>query len=491
MRDMILARDRGPSPRVRGNPVRRDYPDVAEGSIPACAGKPGDDTTGTAIAGVHPRVCGETQGEPVEYAERPGPSPRVRGNPGREHESVRAVGSIPACAGKPWRCGRPAGWRRVHPRVCGETRARPTGARRPSRRPSGPSPRVRGNRRPAAQTRGCPGSIPACAGKPRTLTVFAEDAVGPSPRVRGNPAGGRSASRPAWSIPACAGKPGCAAPRLRSGRVHPRVCGETERERVRERLEPGPSPRVRGNPDPGRTRRRMGGSIPACAGKPQLRQMDARRAGVHPRVCGETTPVCRRPPIGRGPSPRVRGNLRNRSRASASHRSIPACAGKPAHLPRPDGAGRVHPRVCGETVGDEVPLEGVEGPSPRVRGNPVAYARRAAWVGSIPACAGNLFQPDPCPNCGGSIPACAGKPSARGAASAFARVHPRVCGETLATMMLCSGPRGPSPRVRGNLTAVGDAVAVAGSIPACAGKPRSWVMHRRPVGSIPACAGKP
>ena len=198
---------------------------------------------------VHPRVCGETRGRWWRSSFGSGPSPRVRGNPELAGAHAVACGSIPACAGKPGvgrRRGRKVG---VHPRVCGETFTRP----RTWITQSGPSPRVRGNhpqRQPATEH---PGSIPACAGKPRGEMKDQEE-------------------------------PG----------VHPRVCGETFTRPRTWITQSGPSPRVRGNHPQRQPATEHPGSIPACAGKPRGEMKDQEEPGVHPRVCGETVaPRCR------------------------------------------------------------------------------------------------------------------------------------------------------------------------------------------------------
>ena len=51
---------------------------------------------------------------------------------------------------------------------------------------------------------------------------------------------------------------------------------------------------------------------------------------VYPRACGGTTLVCRCPPIGRGLSPRVRGNLLKFVFVDGPDGSIPARAGEPS-----------------------------------------------------------------------------------------------------------------------------------------------------------------
>ena len=275
---------RGPSPRVRGNPSRWRGRCGKRGSIPACAGKPTRLRQPDSGDRVHPRVCGETPPSDDAHRSNLGPSPRVRGNPMQRVSGPSSCGSIPACAGKPRICSVVVSGMRVHPRVCGETQGKVS----PRFRLTGPSPRVRGNRRRPLHHRPHAGSIPACAGKPR--------------RPRG---------------------------RIGAPRVHPRVCGETVPSSARTNSPRGPSPRVRGNLDCGFRARGADGSIPACAGKPPTRPDTSRRSWVHPRVCGETRLSWSGPASAAGPSPRVRGNLRHRLAARACVGSIPACAGKP------------------------------------------------------------------------------------------------------------------------------------------------------------------
>ena len=71
----------------------------------------------------------------------------------------------------------------------------------------------------------------------------------------------------------------------------------------------------------------------------------------------------------------------------------------------------------------------------------------------------------------GSIPACAGEPFVRWARVANDRVYPRVCGGTASGRRRHHRLKGLSPRVRGNLYHAGQAGAIRGSIPACAGEP--------------------
>ena len=234
---------------------------------------------------VHPRVCGEAT-TPLRCLTRwAGPSPRVRGSPGQPAPRDAGRRSIPACAGKPRVRSRRTARLWVHPRVCGEARFR----RQRRRRPSGPSPRVRGSRHRA----------PA-------LDLF----VG--------------------SIPACAGKPGATGTPRTDLRVHPRVCGEAPLPPVPDGMVRGPSPRVRGSPRPAASSRPSSRSIPACAGKPRRTQILNTMVRVHPRVCGEAVAAAMSAADATGPSPRVRGSRVAKTRPLAHRGSIPACAGKPA-----------------------------------------------------------------------------------------------------------------------------------------------------------------
>ena len=237
----------GPSPRVRGKRQVAAARHFELGSIPACAGETSSPPASPPRAGVHPRVCGGNRYFGFSRRRRRGPSPRVRGKHAERGSGARARGSIPACAGETWRSGTGPRASRVHPRVCGgntssrtalppcagpspRVRGKPG---RPDSRPMGvrsipacagetpgwPPPR----RRPPVHPRVCGGNF--------YRNVTTHRIPGPSPRVRGKLDGERGGGALLGSIPACAGETGC---RTRSGRrppVHPRVCGgNKERE---------------------------------------------------------------------------------------------------------------------------------------------------------------------------------------------------------------------------------------------------------------------
>ena len=94
---------RGLSPRVRGNRNERVNLVKPLRSIPACAGEPTTGAIGGYADGVYPRVCGGTAPAPALRTTSGGLSPRVRGNRQIPRYDFPDVGSIPACAGEPYR----------------------------------------------------------------------------------------------------------------------------------------------------------------------------------------------------------------------------------------------------------------------------------------------------------------------------------------------------------------------------------------------------
>ena len=167
-----------------------------------------------------------------------------------------------------------------------------------------------------------------------------------------------------------------------------------------------------------------------------------------------------------GLSPRVRGNPAQESLEIAADRSIPACAGEPFRLTLGGTVDKVYPRVCGGTDGIVRGGGGGGGLSPRVRGNlPVSLVLSDSVR---------------------SIPACAGEPHGQAHRLVRGEVYPRVCGGTWRYVGLGGTDHGLSPRVRGNPRCCRAAPTGPGSIPACAGEPcsrpapgsRRWVYPR-------------
>ena len=160
-------------------------------------------------------------------------------------------------------------------------------------------------------------------------SVRAAPVTGLSPRVRGNRPGWHGRSAWTRSIPACAGEPALARIAPHTEAVYPRVCGGTRSPCPKRCIPEGLSPRVRGNRRSPSAARRGPGSIPACAGEPDLHAPSDVFQKVYPRVCGGTSQASGSRKVHRGLSPRVRGNRRRHVVSSAVARSIPACAGEP------------------------------------------------------------------------------------------------------------------------------------------------------------------
>ena len=151
--------------------------------------------------------------------------------------------------------------------------------------------------------------------------------------------------------------------------------------------------------------------------------------------------------------------------------SIPACAGEPLTPTDTVFYEQVYPRVCGGTIATACGVVGGLGLSPRVRGNLIRRVPNRA----LPR----------------SIPACAGEPGRGRQSRARGTVYPRVCGGTRRSRLRLPSATGLSPRVRGNRERNHPALHVEGSIPACAGEPKTVYMRSGMSRSIPACAGEP
>ena len=230
-------------------------------------------------------MCGGTCCSAFRGAERPGLSPRVRGNPKPTITSKTNTGSIPACAGEPAAAAAPIAGRSVYPRVCGGTSSEPWACKAVT----GLSPRVRGNHIVPPPLRSLRRSIPACAGEP------------PQPPRR-----------------------------LPRQTVYPRVCGGTTKDTSTLSQAQGLSPRVRGNQLESYHSVVDVRSIPACAGEPESHTSYGYEVSVYPRVCGGTAAACALAATEYGLSPRVRGNRLLVKCLLMRLRSIPACAGEPA-----------------------------------------------------------------------------------------------------------------------------------------------------------------
>ena len=155
---------------------------------------------------------------------------------------------------------------------------------------------------------------------------------------------------------------------------------------------------------------------------------------VYPRVCGGTLSDIVGAELGKGLSPRVRGNRIVMSPGTVATRSIPACAGEPGTDREFLNDLAVYPRVCGGTIQLHDAESGTWGLSPRVRGNLLKSQSHRGFLRSIPACAG--------------------EPVTKSGFLLFQKVYPRVCGGTRRAPFAPRHGYGLSPRVRGNLVMV-------------------------------------
>ena len=213
----------------------------------------------------------------------------------------------------------------------------------------------------------------------------------------------------------------------------------------------GLSPRVRGNPTHCTNWPMSARSIPARAGEPGHLRRRWLPVPVYPRACGGTFVRDFVTSGIEGLSPRVRGNLAPRILECTDDGSIPARAGEPTQHRSGPPDRWVYPRACGGTVnGTFGNIIGL-GLSPRVRGNPRVGLVQRGYAGSIPARAGEPATGLPAPT--------------------KWWVYPRACGGTATCPHLLARTAGLSPRVRGNRIQPPQHFVYIRSIPARAGEP--------------------
>ena len=151
------------------------------------------------------------------------------------------------------------------------------------------------------------------------------------------------------------------------------------------------------------------GIIPAYAGNTRLPGSCSRGVRDHPRVCGEhgEIDVCMAGNM--GSSPRMRGTRRLHRLLCRRPGIIPAYAGNTPIASSPVPPTWDHPRVCGEHISSSTFASSTLGSSPHMRGTHFSGSLLIAWLGIIPAYAGNTSPPRQSPS----------EP----------RDHPRICGE--------------------------------------------------------------
>ena len=127
---------------------------------------------------------------------------------------------------------------------------------------------------------------------------------------------------------------------------------------------------------------------PAGAGKTDA---SANRAGAgrdHPRRCGENKDLSPNIGGGRGSPPQVRGKQDAEPIAKAGDRITPAGAGKTRKDVLQGEPAADHPRRCGENRFGRQSAPAHRGSPPQVRGKPDFLPPKACWCRITPAGAG-------------------------------------------------------------------------------------------------------
>ena len=253
-----------------------------------------------------------------------------------------------------------------------------------------------------------------------------------------------------WNIPAHAGKTDKTHIHAYTHEEHPRARGENVLCMSSVFAGNGTSPRTRGKRQKGLSRNATHRNIPAHAGKTRSVPVSANCGQEHPRARGENWCVSQAISTIGGTSPRTRGKLWPMAKEHFYQRNIPAHAGKTCPGCRRVRGPEEHPRARGENLGSNNWGLCVRGTSPRTRGK--------LWVR---ACWGL---------CGRNIPAHAGKTHPKLQRSVPPSEHPRARGENYTKRFIVRSALGTSPRMRGKRLP---------GIP-------SWLSQR----NIPAHAGK-
>ncbi len=181
---------------------------------------------------------------------------------------------------------------------------------------------------------------------------MASSQAGSSPRVRGTLIQCNRTNNCNWFIPAGAGNAGISSVKKDVRAVHPRGCGERVAIVFRIKFLAGSSPRVRGTLLTGRRQYLARRFIPAGAGNAFRLPFMMRRLPVHPRGCGERDTRDHTSKILSGSSPRVRGTPLTGKTPGNGSRFIPAGAGNAGSRYDRSMSQPVHPRGCGERMGE-------------------------------------------------------------------------------------------------------------------------------------------
>ncbi len=231
----------GSSPLVRGGRLRLRATNRPAGLIPARAGRTARRRSCHPRLGAHPRSCGADALPWSPGLRGAGSSPLVRGGLRSRRPGVRAVGLIPARAGRTAQDTFAVSARPAHPRSCGADGVR---------------------------------------------HIYLAAYCGSSPLVRGGRDGPRRRLARLRLIPARAGRTPSCLGRTGRGPAHPRSCGADATISLMRSDSGGSSPLVRGGHCRRDPHRGESGLIPARAGRTMRRGAHAVARPAHPRSCG-------------------------------------------------------------------------------------------------------------------------------------------------------------------------------------------------------------
>ena len=335
--------------------------------------------------------------------------------------------------------------------------------------------------------------------------------VGSSPLTRGKRPTAMTITDDLRLIPAHAGKTTEADEDSRALWAHPRSRGENIRLPILRPGGMGSSPLTRGKPATYQVTAKLGGLIPAHAGKTDPHRAYRPHDGAHPRSRGENTPPLT-PPVNRlGSSPLTRGKHQTDRVRVHSGGLIPAHAGKTGVVSFGWESKWAHPRSRGENSWRSRQSTHWGGSSPLTRGKRAGMYRRSGSRGLIPAHAGktnfvggheapegahprsrgeNARHPDPSGFRAGSSPLTRGKRSGLGCGADRSGLIPAHAGKTfLATFRAFF--LWAHPRSRGeNVSAASESTVCVGSSPLTRGKRSARAGLRSWRRLIPAHAGK-
>ena len=212
--------------------------------------------------------------------------------------------------------------------------------------------------------------------------------LGSSPLTRGKQVARVHADRVGGLIPAHAGKTSAEPDHILPHRAHPRSRGENRPCDSHSAEIAGSSPLTRGKPATYQVTAKLGGLIPAHAGKTSRPPWASYPAWAHPRSCGENTRKMGFAAIVAGSSPLTRGKQAASRGCCVAARLIPAHARKTPARPEPQASARAHPHSHGENKPPLTAFQIPPGSSPLTRGNLRVVRAGQVVDGLIPAHAG-------------------------------------------------------------------------------------------------------